>query len=95
MLPHDIGKRIPWLAEIEQDFGFRFLQIQSPESLLKSLDIARLSRATIGLVAQIRFRRVASDIGCHPKEFLHFQSAPGADRFHQPIHMVNVHASQR
>ena len=30
MLPGDIGRRVPWLAEIEQDFGFWILQAQPP-----------------------------------------------------------------
>ena len=90
MLPHDIGMRIPWLAEIEQDFGFRFLQTPPPGNPLESLDIARLSRATIGFVAQVRFRRISSGIGCHPKKFLHVPFAPDADRFHLPINWVSI-----
>ena len=31
MLPRDIGRRVPWPAEIEQDFGFRILQTQPPD----------------------------------------------------------------
>ena len=94
MLPSDIGSRVPWLAEIEQDFGFRILQTQSPGHPLESLDIVRRSHPPSRFVARVRFRRISSNIGCHPKEFLHVQFSPDTDCFHQPIHMINIHASQ-
>ena len=73
----------------------RILQTQPPGNPLESLDLVRRSREIIGFIARARFRNVPSDIGCYPKEFLHLKFAPDADRFHQPIHMANIHASQR
>ena len=94
MLPRDIGRQVPWPAQIEQNFGFRFLQAQPPGHPLESLDIVSLIRPSIGWVARGRSRRVASDIGGHPKEFPYIQFAPGSDRFRELIHRVNIHASR-
>ena len=47
MLPRDIERRVRLPAEIEQDFGFRFLQAQPPGNPLESLGIVRLSRPPI------------------------------------------------
>ena len=95
MFPRDIGRRVRLPDEIEQDFGFRFLQTQPPGNPLKSLGIIRRRIPASGFVAWIRFRNVSSDIGCHPKDLLHVEHAPDSDRFHQPVDIVNVHASHR
>ena len=95
MLPSDIGRRIRLPIGIEQDFGFRFLQTQPSGNPLESLDIVRRFLPAIGLVARVRFRCVSSDIGCRTKDLLHVESVPNSDRFHQPLHVVNVDVSHR
>ncbi len=82
-------------TEFERDFGFRFLQTQPAGNPLESLDIVSRFLPTIGFVERLRFRRVSSDIGYHPKDFRYVEYALDPDRFRQSVHIVDVHASHR
>ena len=75
MLPRDIGRRVRWPVQIEQDFSFRFREPQPSGNPFQSLDILRLSRQASSSVARIRFRLVSYDVGCHPKHLLHSECA--------------------